>query len=140
MEELHNHTQNAEKFKGVLDEDASIYQKREVKSGREQMAELHGKDKWIFFRDYYSKKLLVIVLVIVVVIQFIYNYLTTADYALNILAINATGEGNEEFEASYFTEFLEENEIDTSRYEASVNRSITVDTSSSDSFSAYSVE
>ncbi|MCD7736923.1 MAG: hypothetical protein LUI07_08205, partial [Lachnospiraceae bacterium] len=69
MEELHNHTGNAEKFKGVLDDDASIYQQRETKTGREQMAGMDKKGKWEFFKEYYAKKLLVVMALILVAAQ-----------------------------------------------------------------------
>ncbi len=140
MEELHNHTENAEKFKGALDENASIYQQREVKSGREQMAALHGKDRWEFFREYYGKKLLGAAVIAAVVLYFIYNYVTTPDVALNILAVNASGKGNEEYEEAYFSDFLEQNEVDSFQYVVSANRSVNVDANSEDSFNTSSVE
>ncbi|MCD7715362.1 MAG: hypothetical protein LUI39_02775 [Lachnospiraceae bacterium] len=140
MEELHNHTENAEKFKGALDETASIYQQREVKSGREQMAALHGKEKREFFREYYGKKLLAAVVIAVVVLYFIYNYVTTPENALNILAVNASEEGNEEYEETYFLDFLEQNGVDASRYVVNANRSVNVDANSEDSFNTSSVE
>ncbi|MCD8335852.1 MAG: hypothetical protein LUD18_00980 [Lachnospiraceae bacterium] len=140
MAELHNHTENAEKFKSALGDDAYIYQHHEQKTGREQMAGLHGKDKWEFFKEYYARTILAVAVIAAVCIYFVYNYVTTNEYALNILAVNAYNDGNEEFEEEYLNDFLERNGIDTSEYEASVNRSITVDANSSDSLSTTSVE
>lgn len=42
----------------TLDDSASIYQKREEKSGKETFDSLDGKEKWQFFKDYIFKKLL----------------------------------------------------------------------------------
>jgi len=140
MAELHNHTENADKFQSALGDDAYIYQHHEQKTGKEQMAGLHGKDKWEFFKEYYAKTVLAVTVIAAVCIYFVYNYVTTNEYALSILAVNAYSDGNEEFEEKYLNDFLERNGIDTTKYEASVNRSITVDANSSDSLSVTSVE
>ncbi|MCD7735716.1 MAG: hypothetical protein LUI07_01920, partial [Lachnospiraceae bacterium] len=82
--------------------------------------------------------LLVVLALILVAAQFVRNYVTTKDNALNILAINAGGNANEEFEEAFLTGFLEENGVNTSKYEVSVNRSVTVNADSADYSSAYS--
>ncbi|MCD7818156.1 MAG: hypothetical protein LUH07_03795, partial [Lachnospiraceae bacterium] len=128
MEELHNHTKNAEKFKSALDKDASIYQQREEKSARERLSEAHGWDKVEFIAEYYGITILIVVIVLVVVIQFVYGRLTSTKTALNVVAINAAGETDEEYEASWFSNFLEENGINTSKYEININRTLYIDT------------
>ncbi len=128
MEELHNHTKNAEKFKSALDEDASIYQQREEKSARERLAEAHGWEKVEFIGEYYGITILIAVIVLIVVIQFAYGRLTSTNTVLNVVAVNAAGEADEEYEASWFAEFLEENDINTSKNEVNINRTLYIDT------------
>ncbi|MCD7745580.1 MAG: hypothetical protein LUI13_09920 [Lachnospiraceae bacterium] len=128
MEELHNHTENAEKFKSALDKDASIYQQREEKSARERLAEAHGWEKVEFIGEYYGIAILITVIVLVVVIQFIYGRLTSVNTVLNVVAVNAAGEADEEYETAWFTEFLEENEINTSKNDVNINRTLYIDT------------
>lgn len=57
----------------VLDDDAGIYQKRVVKTEKQKFSELHGEDKWQYFKDYYLKKTIAIILGIILVIYFIYT-------------------------------------------------------------------
>lgn len=45
--------------KTVLNDDASIYAKREEESAKKTWKELEGKDKWTFFKDYYLVKCIV---------------------------------------------------------------------------------
>ncbi len=140
MEESDNHTKNAEKFEGALDKDASIYQKREEKSAKESFSSLHGKEKRQFFIDYYLNRLIVVLALVVVAALFVINYVLTPDTALGVLAVNATGEVNEEYEQEYFSVFLGQNGIDDAKSEVNVNRSLNVDANSEDSLNSYSVD
>lgn len=140
MEELHNHTENAEKFKGALDADALIYQHRDEKSGKEQMESLHGKYRREFFKQYYLKRILIIAVVLLFGAILLYNVVTTKSYALSILAVNASGDVNEEEEQEYFEKFLEQNDINTSKNEVYLNRSLNVDVNSEDSANTSNVQ
>lgn len=57
----------------VLDDNAGIYQKREKQTEKQKFGELHGKDKWQYFKDYYLKILIGIIIAIVLVIYFVYS-------------------------------------------------------------------
>ncbi|MCC8106574.1 MAG: hypothetical protein LIO99_11340 [Clostridiales bacterium] len=142
MEELHNHTSNAEKFNSALDKDASIYQQREEKSAKERLAEAHGWEKVEFIGEYYGITILIVVIIAVVAIQFAYGRLTASKIALNVVAVNAAGEADEDYEASWFEDFLEENDYNTSKYEVNINRTLYIDTDESytTSSTVYSTE
>ncbi|MCC8046882.1 MAG: hypothetical protein LIP12_15610 [Clostridiales bacterium] len=140
MEELHNHTENAEKFKGALDADALIYQHREEKSGKEQMKSLHGKNRREFFKQYYLKRILIIAAVLLFGVILLYNIVTTKNYALSILVVNASGDVNEEEDQEYFGKFLELNDMNTSKNEVYLNRSLNVDINSEDSVNTSNVQ
>ncbi len=142
MEELHNHTSNAEKFNSALDKDASIYQQREEKSAKERLAEARGWEKVEFIGEYYGITILIVVIIAVVAIQFAYGRLTASKIALNVVAVNAAGEADEDYEASWFEDFLEENDYNTSKYEVNINRTLYIDTDESytTSSTVYSTE
>lgn len=59
----------------TLDDNASIYQKREEKSGKEIFKDLDREGKWQFFKDYVQKKLLLFILIAAVVACFLYSIL-----------------------------------------------------------------
>lgn len=59
--------------KTVLDDNASIYTKREYKSGKENMAELKGFAKIQYFCNYYLGKILCLALIAGVFIYLIYS-------------------------------------------------------------------
>lgn len=135
-----NHVQNAEKFHGALDRDAAIYQKRVNKSGKEHLKELRGKNKFEYFREYYGKKVLVAAVLVFLVVYFTFNYIHTPDTVLGILAVNADGTADEEYETGYFEEFIKQNGVDSGRNTVSVNRSVHVDANSSDTLNLAAVD
>lgn len=59
-----------------LDDNASIYERRNPKSERQKLSEMNGKEKWQYFKDYYFKKTIVSVLLISLVGYFLYTVLS----------------------------------------------------------------
>lgn len=59
-----------------LDDNASIYERRNEKSERQKLSEMNGKEKWQYFKDYYLKKTIVSVLLISFVGYFLYTVLS----------------------------------------------------------------
>ncbi len=59
----------------VLDDGADIYQRRIQKSEKQKFSELHGRDKWQYFKDYYFTKLVVIIIAIAFIGYFFYTIL-----------------------------------------------------------------
>jgi len=57
----------------VLEDGADIYQKRVIKTERQKFSELHGRDKWQYFKDYYARKLLVLAVILAFVAYFVYS-------------------------------------------------------------------
>ena len=60
----------------VLDDDAYLYQKHEVKSARTRFKELSGREKWTFFKDYILLKLIIGIIILAVVINLIVTWVT----------------------------------------------------------------
>lgn len=84
--------QNIEFKKSTLDDDASIYQKKEerddAKTTQEKWSSLNKTEKWKYFKDYYLTKIIIAVVVVVFVGYSIYtsfrdNY--TTKYNVTVL-------------------------------------------------------
>ncbi len=127
MKEVHNHTENADKFKGALDEDALIYQQREEKTGWEQFRSLHGKKRWAFFCDYYLRYVLLVLAAALLLFWFIFNRVTAKKDVLNLLVINNYGTEDEAGEEAWFDDFLEQNDCSPKKNTVSVSSSIFTD-------------
>lgn len=56
-----------------LDDNADIYQKRSGKTEHQKFSELHGKEKWQYFKDYYLKVVAAVVVVLGFAGYFIYT-------------------------------------------------------------------
>lgn len=59
-----------------LDDSASIYERRRDKTEKQKLSEMNGKEKWQYFKDYYSKKTIVGIIVIAFVSYFLYTVLS----------------------------------------------------------------
>ncbi len=59
-----------------LDDNASIYERRNPKSERQKLSEMNGREKWQYFKDYYFKKTVISVLLISLVGYFLYTVLS----------------------------------------------------------------
>ncbi len=68
-----------------LDDNASIYQKREQKSEKQKLSEMNFQEKLSYFKDYYMKKVIVIVLVGAMLISVAYTMLR--DIPTNVLNV-----------------------------------------------------
>lgn len=56
----------------VLDESASIYQKREEKSEKQKWSELDRKAKWVYFNEYYRNKLIFLIIGVIAGVSLLY--------------------------------------------------------------------
>lgn len=59
-----------------IDDNASIYERRNPKSERQKLSEMNGREKWQYFKDYYFKKTVISVLLISLVGYFLYTVLS----------------------------------------------------------------
>lgn len=72
-----------------LDDNASIYERRNPTSERQKLSEMNGREKWQYFKDYYLKKTIMSVLLISLVGYFLYTVLSPKpETVLNIACAN----------------------------------------------------
>lgn len=129
------------KKKTVLDDEASIYQRREEKSDRAKWKELKGfKAKWEHFKAYYLLKTFILLCVVGVVIYAVYVIVRPEKERLVYVAILDAVVLNEETEALQkgFEEYLgmdEENQ--ETMFDNSMMISARWDTASQQKFTTY---
>lgn len=62
---------NVDSKKTVLNDEASIYQKRKNEYSTNDMKNMSGKEKWDYFKEYYMKKVLIVLAVIIFICMFV---------------------------------------------------------------------
>ncbi len=73
----------------VLDESASIYQKREEKSEKQKWSEMDKKAKWQYFNEYYRNKLIILIVGVVAGVWLLYSVVgPSVEQVLYVAVIN----------------------------------------------------
>ena len=120
---------NVHPDKSVLPEDSDFYQPEDTRTTREKLQSMNFKDKVIFIAQYYGLKIAAIALIAIVVVYFVAHYALAKDTVLNIMAVNAQDIMNSSAaadEQSFYEEFMEDNDIDLSKSEISIDSSLNV--------------
>ena len=76
-----------ENIKTTLDDDASIYARRDTRPTKEKFKDLHGKAKWQYFRDYMLAKLIGLIIGIACLAYFAYSILKPTPEAICYVAV-----------------------------------------------------
>ncbi len=90
--------QNMEDKKTTLDDNAAIYGKRDERDTKEKFAQLKGKDKWDFFKDYILGKLIIITASVVFAVFILYSIFGPKPETLMYVAVIDDPLGNENLE------------------------------------------
>ncbi len=118
--------QDIENKKTILDDDASIYQKREErdenKSVRRKWSELDCKGKWYFFRDYYLLKLLLVLFFGGIAVSLLYTTFKHKPEQLSYIAI-IDSKLDSDAVANYFNNAVTAMGFDKKDYEIVCNNS-----------------
>jgi len=73
----------------VLEDGASIYQKREKKSEKQKWGEMNSKEKWGYFNQYYRNKLIILIVGVVAGVWLLYTIFgPSVENVLYIAVIN----------------------------------------------------
>lgn len=73
----------------VLEESASIYQKREPKSEKQKWAEMDRRERWEYFKDYYRKKVIWGIIGVIAVCSLVYSIFgPSVEQVLYVAVIN----------------------------------------------------
>ena len=122
-------------------EDSILDTKEEPKTEREQLKELHGKDKIWYLVHYYGLQTIVALAIIGIISFLIIHYVTQKDTALEIMAVNSIqSEDNPAGNSGYYNDFLKENGLDPDKSEVLVSSNLGASANENDGASAESIQ
>lgn len=124
--------------KARLSDDATIYAKRDEKSEKQKWHELHGKEKWNYFRDYYLGKLLLIGACAALVIYLFVTILSPKPTRVLSVAVTDYMYLSETFD-EMSTGFFDSLELDPEKFDVFIDNTFSLpsDTASVEKFSIY---
>lgn len=129
-----------EEKQGVLEDDALIYKRDRDRTAKENFAGMDTKGKIQYFIQYYAVKTALFLFLICLSVYMVVHVVTKKDMAMGILAVNGDGENPVATDASYFSDFLEENGYDAKKNTINLNYSMYLKTGSDDGISQSSLE
>ncbi|BBF44305.1 hypothetical protein lbkm_2994 [Lachnospiraceae bacterium KM106-2] len=120
--------------KTTLNDSASIYQKREKQTEKQKLKDLHGKEKLIYFKDYYFK----IAVVALIALFFIGSLLYTVfkpkpKNVLNVAIVNNSLD--EEKKTQFITDLTKYLNVNTKKQKISIDDSFLINQKNMDQFS-----